>query len=388
MALNFYHRKNLWKGILLAFAVLIGAVTLFYTESFLSDLRQEEVKKVNQWANAMLAIQRADTATDLTLATQIIQYNTTIPVIITNEEDSVIATKNLDPVRSLRSDWLARRLAEMKLSGNVIEIEYGANRRSLVYYQNSTLLRQLRLYPMVLLLVISLFILIAYFAFSGARRAEQNQVWNGLAKETAHQIGTPLSSLLGWIEILKLQLVDPEIVREMQKDVKRLETITDRFSKIGSQPTLVHTDLLLVTRQAVDYLKNRSPKKVSVECHLPREPLYAQLNVPLYEWVIENLVRNAIDAISGPGKIEIAVSSTDKQVQIEVSDTGKGIPSAQLKTIFRPGFSSKKRGWGLGLSLARRIVEQYHGGKIFVAQSELGKGTTFRILLPREKPQY
>jgi len=382
--MDFYGRKNLWKFLLLLFAVAIGALTLFYTEGFLQELRQEEVKKVNQWANAMTSIQRADEQTDITLATQIIQYNTTIPVILTDANDSVITTNNLEVPALNRQQWLRARILQLKDEGQFIEVGFAANNQSIVYYESSTLLTKLRFYPLILLVVISLFIIIAYLAFSGARKAEQDQVWNGLAKETAHQIGTPLSSLMGWLELLKMQNVDASITVEMAKDIKRLVTITDRFSKIGSQPTLIKTDILLVTRQAVDYLKNRSPKKVEISCDLPREPIFLELNVPLFEWVIENLIRNAIDAISGPGKIKIELQEKDaKWVQIEVSDTGKGISAQSLQTVFRPGYSTKKRGWGLGLSLAKRIIEDYHKGRIFVAQSVPNEGTTFRILLPK-----
>ncbi len=381
--MDFYGRKNLWKFLLLVFAVAIGALTLFYTEGFLQELRQEEVKKVDQWANAMASIQRADDQTDITLATQIIQYNTTIPVILTDSEDRVITTNNVDASKFNKQKWLRGRIQQLREEGQFIELGAGNNQIN-VYYETSTLLTKLRFYPIILLVVISLFIVIAYLAFSGARKAEQNQVWNGLAKETAHQIGTPLSSLMGWLELLKMQNIDESITGEMAKDIKRLETITDRFSKIGSQPALVNTDLLLVTRQAVDYLKTRSSKKIEITCELPREPIFLALNVPLFEWVIENLIKNAIDAISGPGSIHIELSAKDaKWVEIDVSDTGKGISAKALKTVFRPGYSTKKRGWGLGLSLAKRIIEDYHKGRIFVAQSLPNEGTTFRILLPK-----
>jgi anti-sigma regulatory factor (Ser/Thr protein kinase) len=381
--MDFYGRKNLWKFLLLLFAILIGLATLFYTEGFLQELRGEEVKKVNQWANAMSSIQRANDKTDLTLATQIIQFNTTIPVILTDGNDNVITSKNLKLPENDADEYLKANLAEMKAEGTFIEVNFATDQKNFVYYQNSNLLTKLRFYPIVLLVVISLFIIIAYFAFSGARKAEQNQVWNGLAKETAHQIGTPLSSLIGWLELMKLQKMDPTMIKEMEKDVQRLETITNRFSKIGSQPSLGKTDLLLVTKKAVDYLKIRSPKKVEVDYHLPYEPVYAELNTPLFEWVIENLIRNAIDAIKGPGRIDVYLTSTEKWVQIEVSDTGKGIPAQKINSVFRPGFSTKRRGWGLGLSLAKRIIEEYHKGKISVASSVVNEGTTFRILLPK-----
>jgi len=381
--MDFYGRKNLWKFFLFVFAILIGLVTLFYTESFLRDLRNEEVKKVNQWASAMTSVLRAEEDTDVLLALQIIQSNTTIPVIIANSEDSVLASANLQSPRASEADYLQRRLEQMRENGSFLEMNFAPNQQNIVYYENSNLLTKLRFYPIVLLVVITLFIFVAYFAFSGARKAEQNQVWNGLAKETAHQIGTPLSSLMGWLELLRMQDGDPQMVREMEKDIKRLETITNRFSKIGSQPALKKTDMLLTTKQAVEYLRTRSPKKIEVTCILPYEPVYADVNVPLFEWVIENLVRNAIDAIEGEGSIDVELISTEKHVQIDVTDTGKGIPAPKLNSVFRPGFSTKKRGWGLGLSLARRIIEDYHNGKIFVAESVVNEGTVFRILLPK-----
>lgn len=381
--MDFYGRKNLWKFFLFVFAILIGLVTLFYTESFLRDLRNEEVKKVNQWASAMSFIQQADDQTNLTLAIQIIQSNTTIPIIQTDEQGNVISTNNLKHPRKDEDAFLQEKVQAMKEAGTFIEVNYADDQKNYIYYENSTLLTQLRFYPIVLLVVITLFIFVAYFAFSGARKAEQNQVWNGLAKETAHQIGTPLSSLMGWLELLKMQNGDPEMVKEMDKDIKRLETITNRFSKIGSQPALSKTDMLLTTKQAVEYLRTRSPKKITVSCHLPYEPVYADVNVPLFEWVIENLVRNAIDAIEGSGEIDVYLNSNEKNVQIDVKDTGKGIPPQKVNSVFRPGFSTKKRGWGLGLSLAKRIIEDYHRGKIFVAESVVNEGTTFRILLPK-----
>ena len=386
MGLNtaIYNRKNFWKLGLLVFAVIIGAATLLYTESFLEDLREEEVKKANLWAKAMSAIQRADASTDITLPTQIIQANTTIPVILTDASDSVIAHKNLPSRQVSRPEKLRQSLERMQNQGSRIEVSFGGDQRNYLYYQNSQLLTQLRLYPIVLLLVISLFIGIAYWAFSGARKSEQDRVWNGLAKETAHQIGTPLSSLMGWLEMLRLKEADPQVIEEMKKDIHRLETITDRFSKIGSQPSIETQDVAAVTREAVAYLRHRSPRKISVECQMPSEPIYAQINVALYEWVIENLIRNAIDAIEGEGQIDILLEAKPQQVIIDVCDTGRGIPAGKLAQIFRPGYSTKKRGWGLGLSLARRIIQEYHHGRIIVASSEPGVGTTFRITLQRQ----
>ena len=334
--MDFYGRKNLWKFLLFVFAILIGLVTLFYTESFLKELRNEEVKKVNQWASAMSSALRAEKNADMLLVSQIINSNTTIPVIITNGTDSIVHSANLNSPRANDPDYLKKRLEQMRENGLFIEDYYVPNKKIVVYYESSNLLTKLRYYPIALLGVISLFILVAYFAFSGARKAEQDQVWNGLAKETAHQIGTPLSSLMGWLELMKLQEVDPNMVKEMEKDVKRLETITNRFSKIGSQPALHKTDMLLSTRQAVEYLRTRSPKKIDVECHVPFEPVYSEVNLPLFEWVIENLIRNAIDAIEGEGRIDVYLSSTDTRVQIDVVDTGKGIPEELSEHVFEP----------------------------------------------------
>lgn len=385
MPMDFYGRKNLWKFLLLLFAILIGAATLFYTESFLAELRQEEVKKANQWATAMQIIQRADNETDLTLPTLIIQSNQTIPVILTNAQDSIITAKNFQHPRASDRSWLEEQLQEMKAAGQYIEVNYAPQQRNFLYYQNSNLLRKLRLYPIVLLVVISLFVLIAYLAFSGARKAEQNRIWNGLAKETAHQIGTPLSSLMGWLELLKQHKVNQEIAEEMDQDIRRLETITNRFSKIGSKPSREKTELGAATAKAVSYLQSRSPNRIRLELEQPSESYYVRLNLPLFEWVVENLVRNAIDAIEREGFIRLHLEGNEKHVRLEVQDNGRGIPSSRLKAIFRPGYSTKKRGWGLGLSLAKRIVEDYHHGRIFVAQSQTGQGTTFRIQLRRLK---
>lgn len=384
--MDFYRRKNLWKLILLVFAILIGAATLFYTETFLQQLRAEEIRKANLWANAMTAIQQADPETDLSLPAQIIQTNQTIPVILTNGKDEILNAKNFPPQRKNDSLWMQNALAKMREANQRIEVPVQGSDGQYsyyVYYQNSLLLNKLRIYPIVLLVVISLFLIIAYLAFSGARKAEQDRVWTGLAKETAHQIGTPLSSLMGWLEILRSKSVSEEIIGEMNKDVLRLNTIVNRFSKIGSQPSQVLVNVREAVEEAFAYLSTRAPKRITFKAELPDEPVYAMLNKPLFEWVIENLVRNAIDAIETEGEIKICLQANEKNLRLEVSDTGRGIPVNRQKTIFRPGFSTKKRGWGLGLSLARRIIEEYHRGKIIVANSQVNVGTTFRITLKR-----
>ncbi len=385
--MDFYGKKNLWKFILFIFAVLIGAATLWYTESFLDELREQEIKKVKQFAEAIRNILDADINTNITFEQSIIRSNTTIPIIWADAEGNVIEARNVDPQKRDNPVWLKHKMEEMQAEIPPIEIKVTDELTQYLYYQNSILLTKLRYYPFVLLGVISLFIIIAYIAFSNARKSEQNQVWNGLAKETAHQIGTPLSSLMGWMELLRAKETEHEMVEEMEKDINRLNTITDRFSKIGSKPSISNQDIVAITEESVSYLKARSPRKVEVVFNAEEagtSGLSVKLNKPLYEWVIENLVRNAIDALEGAGKIEVRISDLGKRVKIEVEDNGKGIPVNKQKTIFRPGFTTKSRGWGLGLSLAKRIIEEYHGGKIFVAQSDPGRATIFRILLDKE----
>ncbi len=382
--MDFYGRKNLWKFILLMFAFAIGVLTIWYTESFLKELREQEVKRVEQFADANRNILNSAPEADVTFELNIISDNSTIPILLTDESGNFIEARNMNKERLMADSlYLERKIKEMKAVAEPIPVIFGDGQVQYIYYQNSTLLTKLRYYPIILLLVIGLFVVIAYIAFSNARKAEQNQVWNGLAKETAHQIGTPLTSLMGWTEYLRSKGTDAAMVEEMEKDIQRLNTITDRFSKIGSKPALSSHPVGQITQESVRYLQARSPGKIEVTFKMPDAlaSKMVKLNKPLFEWVIENLVRNAIDAIGESGKIEVRVSESPKNVIIEVEDTGKGIPANKQRTIFRPGFTTKLRGWGLGLSLAKRIIEEYHGGRIFVAQSEVGKGTIFRILL-------
>ncbi len=381
--MDFYGRKNLWKFILFVFAVLIGAATLWYTETFLNELRKEEVKKVEQFALAMNEVLNSDADAKLIVEESIIRGNTTIPIILTDAEGNLIQARNIDEKRINDPEWMKGKIEEMRSEVEPLEVSFGQNEKQYIYYQNSILLTKLRYYPLVLLFVISLFVIIAYVAFSNARKSEQNRVWNGLAKETAHQIGTPLSSLMGWLELLRDKDVDAVMVEEMEKDITRLNTITDRFSKIGSIPSITDHNIESVTREAVAYLQARSPGKVRITFETDDDvrDLQVQLNKPLYEWVIENLIRNAMDAVEGKGEIAVRLSQHSRYVRIDVQDSGKGIPVNRQKTVFRPGYTTKSRGWGLGLSLAKRIIEDYHKGKIYVASSELGKGTVFRISL-------
>lgn len=386
--MDFYRRKNLWKLSLFVFAASIGAATLWYTESFLDELRKEEMKKMHQLGEIYERIINADANNPITVFEQnLIQSNNTIPIILVDSENGFNSSKNIDEEKVLDPKWLARKIEEMRSQVEPIIIDLGDGHEQILYYQNSTLLTKLRLYPIILLVVISLFVIISYFAFSNARKAEQNQVWNGLAKETAHQIGTPLTSLMGWIELLSDKKENEFMVQEMDKDIHRLNMITQRFSKIGSKPAIHKRNIVEITKEAVGYLQSRSSKKIDISLDLPEaSSIDIELNIHLFEWVIENLIRNAIDAIGvDEGYIKIRLIDAPKSVKIEVEDSGKGIPINKQKTIFKPGYTTKSRGWGLGLSLAKRIVEEYHGGRIFVAQSEIGKGSTFRIQLKKSK---
>lgn len=305
-----------------------------------------------------------------------------VPVVFTDEtREKVIAYGNIDSVKVKDAGYIKTVVAEMASENRPIEIDLGSGKKNYIFYHNSFILTQIKYFPLVQFIIIGLFLIIAYTLFSTARRAEQNQVWVGMSKETAHQLGTPLSSLMAWIELLKLKGVDSSLTSEVEKDIKRLETITERFSKIGSVPALEKSDIINVLRHALTYLETRVSKKVSFELKATAKELAVPLNIPLFDWVIENICKNAIDAMNGKGTITVEVSDQTQYVYVDITDTGKGIPKSQFKNVFEPGFTTKTRGWGLGLSLTKRIVENYHKGKIFVKRSEPGKGTTFRIVL-------
>ncbi|MEA2043434.1 MAG: HAMP domain-containing sensor histidine kinase [Bacteroidota bacterium] len=381
--MEFYSAKIRIKLLLLIAAILIGIGSLWYSSSLTNKLEAEEQKKIKLWAEAVKEIQEIpiDGTVSPTLY-KIIEQNKTIPVILTDSNDNIIAHKNLRPQESKTKNHLLRTIIQMKSEHNAITISFSEKDKNYVYFKDSLLLKSLLYYPYIQLGIIFLFILSAYFAFSNSRIAEQNKIWAGISKETAHQLGTPLSSLIAWTEYLKLKKADPEMIFEIQKDVNRLETITDRFSKIGSAPVRTQIELMPIIEQTVGYLKKRTSKKinysiqneVSATHHLP-------LNESLFAWVIENLCKNSIDAMDGEGKIIISVFTKKAITYIDIRDTGKGISPKQQKSVFKAGYTSKKRGWGLGLSLAKRIIEVYHLGKIFIKQSEPGKGTTFRIQL-------
>ncbi|SHF09422.1 Signal transduction histidine kinase [Mariniphaga anaerophila] len=394
--MDIYLKRKRGKILLLLVAVIIGVVSLLFTNWLSGKMANEERKKVELWAEAtkrmaesgiqngnQAGVEQLNTAY-LTLIQSILGQNTTIPVLIVEPDGSFNYNANINFSEGRKEHVLKKELEKMKAHSDPIRIDLSEEDGDylLLYYRESSILRNLRYYPLVQLIVIVVFIIAAYSAFIATQRAEQNQVWVGMSKETAHQLGTPISSLMAWIEILKLQEVDQSLVAEFEKDTLRLEKIAERFSKIGSKPELIPTNIVEVLTSAVSYLKTRSSDRVKFETAFSSEELHLiPLNAALFSWVIENLCKNAIDAMDNHGKITLALKEKENTVVIDVTDTGKGVQKSQFKTIFQPGFSTKKRGWGLGLSLAKRIVENYHQGKIFIKWSELGKGTTFRIIL-------
>lgn len=381
MKWDVYTGKQWWKAALIAFGVVIGIVSLFYTETFLKELRAEEERKIVLWAKAVEAVFLSEDDSNLAFYSQIIQDNKTIPVILVNDADEIIAHRNLDVPESNPERYLNRKLEEFKESGQVLENPYLDGKTNYLYYKGSSLLTKLRLYPLLLLGVISIYMLISYMAFSNARRSEQNKVWTGMAKETAHQIGTPLSAMLGWVAYLKDKYPQEEAFGEMERDVNRLTAITERFSKIGSQPELTHTALTDTIENSLDYLVNRLGKNVTFTSNIASD-LQAQHNPQLISWVLENLITNATDALEGKGEIQVEARLNGTDIFIFVKDSGKGIPSNIQRSIFKPGYSTKSRGWGLGLSLAKRIVDEYHNGSISLVDSQLNQGSTFKITLP------
>ncbi len=500
--MSIYNQKQRWKLGLAAFALLIIIASLWYTRNLVKKISRNEKEKVELWAKAVqkkanlvkftnelfekiktgerkkaelyaeATKQLSADAQDVSFVLKVLQENTSVPVILTDENDVIQISRNLDSAKekdpvylkeqlqimkdlyqpveinvykgikqklyhkdsrvfsdiklvfdSLIKSFIAEvavnsaavpviytnnaqdkvletgkidtseintpeklkiKLAELSSENTPILVDLGEGPGDYIFYAPSELLTQLKYYPYIQFGVIGLFLLIAYILFSTARKAEQDQVWVGMSKETAHQLGTPLSSLMAWNEHLRSMGVDESIINEMQQDVKRLNTITDRFSKIGSQPTLAPANINQVLTEAVEYLKNRTSKNTIYTLKLPEETLMVHLSVPLFEWVIENICKNAIDAMEGKGAIEVALIDVPEGLFVDISDTGKGIPKSKFKTVFEPGYTSKQRGWGLGLSLCKRIIEIYHNGKIFVLKSELNKGTTFRIALKRE----
>jgi signal transduction histidine kinase len=383
LKLNNYEIKGVIKVVLLVFAFLIGFFSLWYTNTLVNKLESQEREKIATWANATQLITSPEAEGNLNFLYEIIQANTTIPVILTDSNGVVNQFRNIEAFKMENEAWVVDKIAEMKKQNEPFEIEFMGGKQ-LIYYENSTLLNQLRVYPYFQLAVIALFLAMSYFAFSYSRTSEQNKVWAGMSKETAHQLGTPISSLMAWLDYLKESdaEVPQKVITEMEHDMDRLGLITERFSKIGSEPSLTVYSLYEVIEESVSYINSRTSDKVSISIRDQEKfkDAQVQINKPLFAWVVENLCKNAVDAMEGEGEIVFSLRGIrDNKVLIDISDTGKGVPSNKFKTIFKPGYTTKKRGWGLGLSLVKRIVENYHKGKIYVKSSEIDKGTVFCI---------
>lgn len=382
---SIYDSRQRLKYVFIIGAVVIAIASVFVSDLLIKDLAREERQKIEVWAEATRVVTSEDPSLNMKLILQIIQGNTSIPVMLCNEQDSVMNYKNIDLPEKNVEGFLYQKAQELKKKNQPIPIDMEDGTFQYLYYDDSINLKRLLIYPYAQLSVMAVFILIAFLALTSTKRAEQNKVWVGLSKETAHQLGTPISSLIAWVEYLKMKEVDPSLLEEMEKDVKRLETIADRFSKIGSQPEPVPLDICDSIRAALNYMETRISSKVKITVEAPEEPVMVLMNDSLFAWVVENLCKNAVDAMGGQGDIRFHIEEKAKKVYIDVSDTGKGILKSKFKTVFNPGYTTKKRGWGLGLSLVKRIIESYHGGKIYVKNSEIGKGTTFRIELNRHK---
>ena len=365
------------KYALIAVAAVIAVASLLVSNFIVEDLKQEEERRMKVWASAMSSLISADVDEDVSLEEEILSSNKTIPVIMVSEVGDILSYNNI-PEHKLES-----KAAAMRESGTKVEVPLGDGNYYYIYYDDSATLVQLAYYPYIQLAVVVVFFIICFVAILNSKRAEQNRVWVGLSKETAHQLGTPISSLMAWVEILKSKYPGDELLPEMTRDVERLQMVAERFSKIGSKSEPVTADVNSVIERSVAYMKRRSPAKVQYEVMLTNAPLLAPLNIPLLEWVIENLCKNAIDAMGGNGNITVEVSDNADKVVVDVTDTGKGIAKSQWNDVFKPGFTTKPRGWGLGLSLAKRIVEEFHRGRIYIKKSLPGKGTTFRIELKK-----
>lgn len=373
-----------WKSSLVFIALAIVGASLYYTSRLANALALEEQKNARQISEGLRILANPESSEqDVNLALSLIDQNTSIPFLLVTGKDTILSHKNIDTsgVKDVPV-YLKKKLNEYQHYRQPITVDAGGITQY-VYYGESSLLKQLRYFPYVQLTIIVLFLVVVVIAIMAAQRSIQNQVWLGLSKETAHQLGTPLMALTGWLELLNEQDCNREAVAEMEKDLSRLKLIAERFSKVGSEPQLKEENLVERLEQMVDYMQKRAPSKVKISLHTSDADVPVHISAPLFDWVVENLIRNALDAMNGAGRIDITITDQHHQVYIDVSDTGKGIPRHQIRKVFTPGFTTKKRGWGLGLSLARRIIREYHNSSIFVKNSELGKGTTFRIVLKR-----
>jgi signal transduction histidine kinase len=376
--MHFSESRNTSRWIIIFASFLIISLILWNTYTFFQIFKQEERLKMNLWATAQKTLINAGDNTDLALPLQIFSNNTAIPIMLT-ENDSIINSVNIDESIVKDQKKSIQFLTGLKNENEPIVIEYVAGKFQYLYYGDSALLNKLKYYPIALLLIIFLFGALVYNFYKSTKMATQNKLWAGMAKETAHQIGTPLTSLVGWVELLKTENVDQSITAEIEKDIERLQTITERFSKIGSEPKLEHKDIIEETQKSYDYLQSRFSKQIEFSFKGPNAAVIVLLNPTLHSWTIENLVKNAIDAMKGRGKLSLEVLHEGGLVRINITDSGSGIAKNQFKIIFDPGFTTKKRGWGLGLSLTKRIVEEYHKGTINVLHSEIGKGTTMQV---------
>ena len=384
--MNIFRNKTIGKLFLLLFAVFIGVSSLIYTENLVRKLKIDERKNIELWAEATRLISLPDTNQNVEFLSLIIDNNNTIPVILTDESDNIIDTRNFNAESIGDTTYMIKNLEKIKEKNQPIIINLENGHYNLIYYKDSIILTMLIYYPYIQLGIVIFFILVSYLAFRSSRKAEQNQVWVGMSKETAHQLGTPTSSLAGWIEVLQQKYPDISITKELALDVERLEKVTERFSRIGSKPALASDNIIEIISRTVDYLKLRTSSKVKIIIdYNPDKEVLVPVNSALFEWVIENVFKNAVDSMEGSGEIIVRITETEKHALIDISDTGKGIPKSAFNKIFNPGFTTKQRGWGLGLSLAKRIIEEYHNGKIFVRQSEVGKGSCIRIVMNKNK---
>lgn len=378
----FNSNRNILRWLMIAASFIIISLILWNTYIFFQNFKAEERTKMQNWSMAQKELNRtSDLDAEIgELTIEVLSSNSTTPMIKVNR-DGTIESNNIDPEKAKDSVYIQELIVKFKGENKPLEVRYGDSIYSTIYYGNSPLLNKLKYYPLALLLIIILFGAVVYFFYRSSKIASQNKLWTGMAKETAHQIGTPLSSLVGWTEILKAEDVNPSYLLEIQKDITRLQIITERFSKIGSVPTLQKTDIVEATVESYEYLKARSSSLINFEISAPESKIYVDLNAQLFSWTIENLVKNGIDAMKGKGTLRVSILQTEKYVKIKIQDTGKGLPKSLYNKIFEPGYTSKKRGWGLGLSLAKRIIEDYHNGRIKVLHSEIGKGTTMEISL-------
>lgn len=389
---NIYDNRRIWKTVFLAVSLVLVAFFLHISNNLVDDLADQERERMEIWANATKALTSAQSS-DIDFYLSIIKNNHNIPVLLVDDNDNILMSRNFkmpEPVDSLTPDllsdanraFLAKRLKALKKTNNHIPIKIDGTTTQHIYYEDSTLLTSMSYLPRIQIAVMIIFVIIVYLAVMSTKKAEQNKVWVGLSKETAHQLGTPISSLMAWVQMLEASGVDKEIVDDMDKDVNRLSMIADRFSKIGSKPEMKLEPVCESVRQGLDYMRARISTSVALSVNLPDDDRNVMLCRPLFAWVIENLCKNAVDAMQGKGSLNVTAGYDHRTAFIEVTDTGKGIARKNFKTVFSPGFTTKKRGWGLGLTLAKRIIEEYHGGRIFVKWSEIGTGTTFRIELP------